>query len=158
MERLRHNRNVRGACLYGLLSFFSICFIFSQSILSMEDSGDFSAGIMSILKPILDPHGILPEEIFHHYLRKAAHFTEFAVLGWFFSCFTRNLGKFLNREFVALTLLVPLSVAVCDEYLQYFTGRGSAVTDVVIDFCGSICSIFLVWLISYIPSNKKLPQ
>ena len=158
MNCLKEKRFFLRSFVFAVLSFLTMCFIFCQSILSMEASANMSTGFMVLLKPILDPNGIFSNEIFHHYLRKWAHFTEFAVFGCLFCCFTVNLGKILNRKYVALAFLVPLAVAVCDEFIQYFTGRGSMVTDVVIDFAGGSFGALFAWLISYILSHRKLPQ
>ena len=154
MNLLQQNRHVRRALVYGVSSFFVMCFIFSQSILSMESSGDLSAGFMAIIKPLLDPKGIISEEFFHHCLRKAAHFTEFAVFGCLFCCFAVNLGRVLNKRFVVLALYIPLVVAVCDEFIQYFTGRGSMVTDGAIDYLGGLSGVLLIWLILRIRNQK----
>ena len=157
-NRLKGNPAAIRGLVFAILSILAMCFIFSQSILSREESGNLSAGIVQWLKPILDPGGVIAEETFHHYLRKAAHFTEFAIFGCFFCAFTVNLGWITNRKYVALAPFIPLSVAVSDEFIQYFTGRGSMVTDVVIDFSGGLSGVLFVWLISYIISHKKLPQ
>lgn len=151
----QYDRNLLRTCLFAVLSFLTMCFIFSQSVLSREESGGLSAGIVAWLKPILDPNGMLSEDTFHYYLRKAAHFTEFAVFGCFISGFTVNFGLYLQRKYVALPLLLSLSVAVCDEFIQYFTGRGSMVTDVVIDFSGAVFGLLAVRLIIWLFGQKK---
>lgn len=149
------NCNLIRAYLFAVLSVFAMCFIFAQSCLSGEESGDLSLGIAAWLRPILDPNGILSLDTFHHYLRKAAHFTEFAVFGSFVCGFSVNLGRLRQRKYVTLPLFLVLAVAVCDEFLQYFTGRGSMVTDVVIDFSGAVFGLLIVWLCVWIFGRKK---
>lgn len=132
--------------LFALLSVFAACFIFSQSLLSGEESGGLSSKVMAFLRPVLDPNGAIPEEVLHLMIRKAAHFTEFAVLGLCVGGFTVNLGLLRHRRYVALPMLLTLCVAVCDEFLQYFTGRGSMVTDVVLDYAGALSALGLIGL------------
>ena len=140
--------------LFGILSLCAACFIFSQSLLSGEESGGLSAKVMAFLRPLLDPNGIIPEDVFHFVVRKAAHFTEFAILGICVGGFTVNLGLLRHRRYVALPLLLTLCVAVCDEFLQYFTGRGSMVTDVVLDYAGSLSALGLIGLSRLMGSRK----
>ena len=136
-KNMRYGNKLFGArnrtILFGLMSVLVACFIFSQSMLSGEESGGMSSRVMAFIRPILDPNGVIPESVFHFVIRKAAHFTEFAILGVCVGGFTVNLGLLRLRRYVALPMLLTLCVAVCDEFLQYFTGRGSMVTDVVLD-------------------------
>ena len=141
--------------LFGLLSLAVLCFIYSQSLLSGEESGGLSAKVMAFIRPILDPYGAVPEELFHHLLRKAAHFTEFMTLGICICGATVNYGVIKSRRFVALPMLLTLGAAVSDEFLQYFTGRGSMVTDVVIDYSGALFGIGLTALIAWLIGRRK---
>ena len=140
--------------LFACLSVLTTCFIFSQSLLSGEESGGLSAKAMAFVRPLLDPNGIIPEDVFHFVLRKAAHFTEFFVLGVCVGGFGVNLGLLRHRRYVALPMLLTLCVAVCDEFLQYFTGRGSMVTDVVLDYAGSLSALGLIGLSRWMGSRK----
>ncbi len=140
--------------LFGILSLLAVCFIFSQSLLSGEVSGGLSARVMAFLRPLLDPDGVIPEDMFHLIIRKAAHFTEFAILGVCVGGFTVNLGLLRLRRYVALPMLLTLCVAVCDEFLQYFTGRGSMVTDVVLDYAGSLSALGLMGLARLMGSRR----
>ena len=80
-------------------------------------------------------------------MRKLAHFTEFALVGfWFMLClrvYTRHFVKY-----VSWPLFVGLLVAVLDETVQlYVPGRSSSVRDVLIDFGGVLCGLFAALLI-----------
>ena len=66
---------------------------------------------------------------------------EFFVLGVFVCGFTINLGVMLEKRLVSLPMLIVLLVAVGDEFIQYFTERGSQVTDVVLDFSGALAGL-----------------
>ena len=133
--------------LWGILSALTLMFIYGQSMLSKTDSGNVSGFVVTWLKPILDPANLWAEDVFHHFIRKAGHFTEYACFGFFFGRFTLELGRIRGIRYISMPLLVALSAAVSDEYLQYFTGRGSAVTDVVLDFAGAIFGFLLIYFI-----------
>lgn len=133
--------------IFSVLATAVLCFIFTQSILSKQDSGTLSGRISALLKPILDPYDRIDAGVFHHLVRKAAHFTEFAALGFCVMGATVNLGVLKGRKFVALPMWITLLCAVCDELLQYFTGRGSMVTDVVLDYSGALFGMAIMAVI-----------
>ena len=93
----------------------------------------------------------------HHFVRKLAHFTEFAALGavyWLLSGeYTSDRAKrVLSAAFVGV--FVPL----CDETIQIFSGRGPALADVWIDAsgyaAGSCAAALVVYLISKRVKNR----
>ena len=122
-------------------------FIFYQSCKSMDESGATSSALMALLKPIFDPNNQIPAEVFHHYLRKTAHFVEFCALGVCWGVYVWQRGVLKGRRYAAMPMLLTLATAVADEYLQYFTHRGSAVTDVVLDYSGALTGLAVVCLI-----------
>lgn len=80
-------------------------------------------------------------------IRKLAHFTEFfiqgaALCGCIFS------EKF-NKNFIYV-LFTGLLTACIDEYIQlFFEGRGSQVSDIFIDFSGTLLSVLVFMLLWY---------
>ncbi|MBO5089623.1 MAG: VanZ family protein [Clostridia bacterium] len=135
-------------------------FIFSMSLKVGEESGQLSGGILNIILDIISPlwenifgpitaEGI---EFFHHLIRKAAHFTEFLILGVLTYLLSLNFEKLKFKWLTALgygTLIASL-----DETLQLFVeGRAGAVFDVCIDFCGAFTGIMLVALFIKIRGN-----
>ena len=79
-----------------------------------------------------------------------AHFAEFGGLGLFVGGFAVNLSRIKGQRFISLPLLIVLSVAVTDEFIQLFSGRAAMVQDVVLDFAGGItglCFAALCWLL-----------
>ena len=54
-----------------------------------------------------------------------------------------------------MPILVVLLVAVTDESIQNFTGRGSQVTDVMLDFFGAVAGVGFLWLLCGLISRKK---
>lgn len=74
-------------------------------------------------------------------IRKAAHFTEFACLGFLLAGFFRAWG----RAPLLPGALFGLLSACVDETIQLFSpGRASMLLDVWIDFAGILTGIFLL--------------
>ena len=147
-------RNRRAIVLLSILTGLMIAFIWGNSCLSREASGAQSGRLTAFLMGILDPNGRIPEESFHHFVRKMAHFTEFGLLGTLVGSLVRRIGLLTGRKLRSLPVLLVLLVAVTDEYIQYFTGRGSMVTDVVLDFSGALFGLGLVALVSVLRKKK----
>lgn len=148
-----------------LLILGNLFLIFHFSSESRHESGARSEKVTQAVAPIITPgyHEMTPSEQntvvrhLHHYVRKAAHFLEFASLGCLSACWVTLLGVLLGRRRrVWQTMSIPavfcLLTAVSDEVYQTFTNRGAAAFDVLIDFSGAVCGvIFLhaaVWLIA----------
>lgn len=87
-------------------------------------------------------------QIYHGYVRKAAHLTEYAILGGlairaFYSTFQSQTFTYL------VAILIVAAVAIADEVGQSFRPtRTGSVTDVLIDIAGGTTLIGLVWLIA----------
>ena len=145
MKKSEKNRILSG--LFLCLALAVTAFIFYQSLKSREQSSTTSGFLMCILKPLLDPNNRIAEEIFHHYLRKTAHFTEFFALGLCWCAYGWQREGRTEKSYTLLSFLLTLSTAVADEYIQFFSQRGSAVTDVVLDYAGAITGIGMVLLL-----------
>lgn len=79
----------------------------------------------------------------NHLLRKAAHVTEFAILGALLAAAAAGLRR---RPYLAPYLL-GLIWALGDETHQlYVPGRSGELTDVWIDFAGVILGATMIWL------------
>ena len=140
--------------LFAVLSVMILAFIFGMSLQSREASGNTSSGIVAAIKPIIDPNNRIPEDTFHYAVRKLAHFTEFCSLGICLWGFFASLGKLVGGRFVTFPMFAALLSAVTDEFIQYFSDRGSMVTDVVLDFIGSLFGIGIAVLAHWL--YKKL--
>ena len=147
-------RNHRGMILLTVLTVLIIAFIWNNSCKSGEESGAQSSAVTRFLQAILDPGGKIPEPTFHHFVRKTAHFVEFALLGILIGGLFRTINVQTGRVFFSLPVLVVLLVAVLDEYIQNFTGRGSAVTDVMLDFSGGLTGLGLTLLTAFLKKKK----
>ncbi len=148
--------------VYGVLTALFVLFIWSNSMQSGEESGALSLDIVNFIKPILDPHNKIDLDTFHFFVRKLAHFSEFGVLGVLVSGLVDAVGERLCVKYISIRFFWVLFVACCDEFIQNFTGRGSAVTDVAIDFGGGVCGILgmmlSLWIIRKIRSKRSAKQ
>lgn len=138
-------RTRRGlTALLVVLLLFTLAFIWGNSLLDREQSTEVSTGLLDFLAPLLDALGLDSED--DHWLRKLAHFAEFALLGAELSLLLMLWDRMKISSMLA-TSAVCLSVAVVDEFIQLFTGRACQLSDVILDFSGSICAILFVYLL-----------
>lgn len=78
-------------------------------------------------------------------IRRLAHLTEYTTLGMVLSGFSVLISRRSHKVWV---LLIGISVAAIDEYIQLFSGgRTSTWHDVVLDGIGCMVGIFLVLVI-----------
>lgn len=128
--------------LLNALIVLNLGLIWGNSLLSGEDSGAMSGGLLAALAEVFP---FLASEWGHTLLRKAAHFSEFALLGLLCTGRNRLAGKPTD---IAQTGL-GLAVACIDETIQIFTpGRASSLVDVWIDTAGFAAGM-AVCLIGY---------
>ena len=114
-----------------------LAFIWSQSLLSTDLSADESGWITNhIINPILRLVGLSVPDGF---VRKAAHVTEFAVLGLIV---TLLWDCHPIRSFYS-----GFTIAFIDETIQVLVKRGPMITDVWIDLIGVTIGFFIaVWI------------
>lgn len=94
-----------------------------------------------------------------HFVRKAAHFTEYALLGA--SLYLLFSAWFLTskKKPYILAMLIALLYATSDEIHQIFSlMRGPQVTDVLIDFSGCLAALTVIWFINALISKIRLKQ
>ena len=151
----------RKAVVFAILTAALLCFIWGQSLTSADASQDESMGIVAWLKPILDPQGRVDDEVFHHAVRKAAHFSEFAALGFcmcglFLSLPWKGSDNRLRAPAAPAALAACALTACIDECIQLFNpGRSPKLTDVLLDTCGAAFGIAVLLLISFITHKRK---
>lgn len=89
------------------------------------------------------------EEKFNKILRKNAHAFEYLILAIVVSAllFSFNMK---GKPALIYIMFICLFYAVTDEFHQIFVpGRSSLVSDVLIDFLGSLIGIFIFYLLYY---------
>lgn len=127
-----------------ILVFVYIGFIFSNSLQVGESSSSFSSEIAQMIMDLF--HISLDFDLFHHFIRKLAHFSEYFILGILVNCADHMscLWKNKKQDLLFFGILPP----VIDETIQYFVpGRNGAFTDVMIDMSGFYCASLLFYLI-----------
>ena len=115
--------------------------IFYLSHQSGNESGNLSSGISNTFLhgvQSLFPFIEIDEALFHHLIRKSAHFTAYFILG---ILVVHALG--ISKRIKAVFALIICAVyAASDEFHQLFIpGRGSDVRDVMIDSIGAAAGI-----------------
>lgn len=121
----------------------NLIFIWGNSLLPGEVSGQISSGLLAWLKQAVTSLGWMGEYL----LRKIGHFTEFCCLGFVAAELFLILGeKGIHR--VTSPLLLGVLTACADETIQKFVeGRGSSVVDVWIDTAGVCAGILALYLL-----------
>ncbi|MBQ7857375.1 MAG: VanZ family protein [Oscillospiraceae bacterium] len=120
-----------------------LAFIWGNSLMPGEDSGALSGWVGNFLNTLL-PFLRLDTEEGMHFLRKAAHFSEFAALGFGFGwLFGMLFQTWLPR--LGLPLVCGVAAAGIDEFIQRFSpGRYCSIKDVGIDSLGVITGIAVI--------------
>lgn len=127
-RRMTNKRKVLIALLI-----ITLLFIWGNSLLSKEYSGSESMRIVVFLERFFGEGNVS-----EHFIRKLAHFTEFAVLG------AELFGLFRRYP---LSVTHGLFAAIIDESLQMFSDRSAEVKDVLLDFTGVLFGALVVLLI-----------
>ena len=110
---------------------------------AQPDSGEQSGRLLAfLLGPFAGYFAEAQLDVLHHLLRKAAHFTEYAILAGLWVWNTGTDGRALRFAWSAATLY-----AVSDELHQRFVpGRAGALGDVLIDSLGALALVTFVRL------------
>ncbi len=140
-----------------------VCFIFSNSLKTAEVSDDQSGRIVDfIIRAILRiSDEITIENIagtMNFFVRKFAHFTEFAILSILLFLIFLVQGK-NNKSNFLFSMAGVLTAAVCDELLQMLSdGRACRVADMFIDCAGGAFGCTLVCVLHFVFSFVKKDQ
>lgn len=144
-----------------ILTVFTTVFIFSNSLRVGEESSKQSDGIVKIVEAMAKFAGIdFDRTSLSHFIRKLGHFTEYFLLGAVSA--SAIASWFESRKFIVFAPIYSLIVAICDEFIfQRITeGRGPQWTDVLIDFCGSVVAVAVIFIIFTFTAKKikKAPE
>jgi VanZ family protein len=114
--------------------------IFYLSHQSGDSSGGLSSGITEMVLNMINtifPSLKVDMDLFHHIIRKLAHFTAYFILAILVINALRisNVSGFKS---IIITLLISIIYAATDEFHQSFIpGRGPSIKDVFIDSFGA---------------------
>lgn len=129
-----------------------LCFIWGNSLLDGGASRKLSSAVtrltQSVIRPIYEffTGKAATDAALHAFVRKAAHFLEFAAIAVAASLLLWRLRGEYPAQNLVYVLSGSLFIAVTDEYIQCFSpGRSSSVRDVVIDFFGAAVGALIVF-------------
>jgi VanZ family protein len=120
-----------------------LIFWFSADSDSGATSGGLLEALVSLLASVVGPVGPEAHDTLHVLLRKAAHFTEYAVLALLW---TGVLPR--GRQGIILAFCLTTGYAITDEIHQAFVpNRGPSPLDVLIDASGAAVALAGRWLL-----------
>ncbi len=91
----------------------------------------------------------------NNFIRKIAHGLEFFVLS-ILVIIIFSKGRINNVDLVIRTLFIVVMCAILDEYLQsYIPGRGSLISDVLIDFWGGCFGVLVFKVFNKLITKEK---
>lgn len=131
------------------LTWLCVLALFSTDLFSAEHTGHLLAKVLHALFGRISAHRF---QQIHFFIRKAAHFGSYGLLGAlaFFSWrATLPARPRWTLRWSALALLLVLVAASLDEFHQSFVpSRGSSVRDVLLDLTGAIFfqAIIVIWI------------
>ncbi len=143
----------KSTIVFGILSILMMITIFLFSSQNAEDSTEQSLDVgMSIGKFTVKNFDELPKEEqisfakkIDHFVRKTAHFTEYAFLGFLLSGFYMSLKKRKISKMMLTAWITGTLYAVTDEIHQLFVpGRSCQAFDVVIDSSGVLTGVLVM--------------
>lgn len=125
-----------------------IAFIFFHSLKPIDDSMKESGWVLAIIQKILPFMSM-------YLVRRLAHFTEFAVLGFL----AANLfGGRCQHKLSALvfSLMTGMTTALCDETIQLFSeGRSGRLQDAWLDIAGACTGALAAFAIRALVKHWK---
>ena len=134
--------------LFPALTLLFVLFIFSHSMRTAAESSEESGAVLDVLFALFP---FLSGKVGQFFIRKAAHFSEYGVLGVLFglserlkcsSWHTDGKEKLFSRAALFLT-----AVPLLDETIQLFVpGRSGEIRDMWIDLAGGALGFLLTLL------------
>ena len=133
-----------------------IGFAFINSAMPADVSSNDSKWVLEFIQSIINNFG-LNIELTEYFIRKTAHFTEYAAIGAMFMMCGYSFDKLKPYRYYSTMLFAGILTPVIDETIQLFvSGRSGQLTDVWIDFSGVITGLFVMFVIlfSYVRIRK----
>lgn len=140
--------------IFTVLTLASVVAIFWNSSQNAIESTARSMPLTEWVNSILSRLSI-PFSVTDHFIRKMAHFTEYAILGTLLSV-TYYLYQLKIKSALIATLCTGAVIAVTDEIIQLFpVGRSCQISDMLLDCCGVVVAAVIVMLIIRAIENKR---
>jgi VanZ family protein len=125
-----------------LILWIGVIFLLSSNLGSMNNTSRFIRPLLRFLFPDA-PEELL--QIYHGYIRKLAHVTEYAILAFFASrAFWTSSIKTIAKGWFIFSLALVVAVAFLDELNQSFiSSRTASIFDIVLDCLGGLIMTLL---------------
>ena len=125
-----------------LVVWMLLIFIASTGELSASNTSRILRPLLIWLFPKISEEALLRT---HFFVRKAAHFTEYAILAIFAArAFISSSQRWLRRAWFFVALLVIVLYSLSDEFHQTFVAtRTGSVYDSFIDMAGGLTALLL---------------
>lgn len=130
----------------------TVIFYLSSDQGSVSHTSRFIGPILEFLFPAATEQTLL---IYHGYIRKAAHFAEYAILA-FLAVRAFAASARLQKWRYAFALLLSVCIAAIDEFNQSFNpSRTGSIYDFLLDCSGGLFAIGLYFIVdSYFGSRR----
>jgi VanZ family protein len=133
----------------------TLIFIGSSSLLSANNTSSLLARPLHFLFPGVSEAGLL---IIHFGIRKAGHFTEYAILAALVARALRTSSRQVLRDrWFLVSLLLIIVYALSDEFHQSFVpSRTASIYDSMIDSAGGLFALlFTRWRLKRAKAKEK---
>lgn len=122
-------------------------FIWGNSLVPGSESGSLSLSVVQAVRHALEMLGMPNDWVTNFLVRKAAHFTEYAVLGVLATNAFGLCRRVQPWQVLAVCLVLVLTPSI-DETIQLFvSGRSGQLPDVLLDCCGGVTGAVVAALI-----------
>ena len=122
-------------------------FIWGNSLVPGSESGSLSLSVVQAVRHALEMLGMPNAWVTNFLVRKAAHFTEYAVLGVLATNAFGLCRRVQPWQVLAVCLVLVLTPSI-DETIQLFvSGRSGQLSDVLLDCCGGVTGAVVAALI-----------
>ncbi len=113
---------------------------------SMSNTSRFIRPLLIFLFPTASEETLV---IYHGFIRKFAHFAEYAALAFFaLRAFSASSKKTLQKYSFIFSLILTLLIAAIDEINQSsLASRTGSVRDVLLDFSGGLTMLAFLWIL-----------
>ena len=137
-----------------LILWIGIVFFLSSRQASMSQTSIYVRPILEFLFPNAPEETLI---IYHSYVRKLAHFVEYAVLAfWAARAFTGSSIKVFQKYWYVFSFLLVVLIAAIDETNQSFTSsRTGSIYDVLLDVSGGVTMILIFLFYKFLFQKRR---
>lgn len=132
---------------------FGLMYYFSTDVFSADNTRNIFERIFLWFSPNASKRSILT---FNYFLRKSAHFTEYAILGGLlFRAFRSGDPLRWRFKWAVQSFVFAAIWALLDELHQSFTRkRGGSIWDSLLDSSGALFILITIWIVARRPWSR----